>query len=361
MNIFQLFFNRQRLFFEAITRTKVLFLILIISQIIWISFFVYVYFTREMKEPELNLEYPSTQIDDSLKLGLEILSFPKFDINKDEFSIDAHLYIDFNSTTHTLEDFSKFHFLRGQVSQKNKPIVEQSGNMVHATYEITVNFKSQMKYADFPFDRHRVDIILTNILPKQKQAYFNKENVHFVLESDNLGAGWLLTKSTVNSGFPDASETKAKDTTDEYQIVFSMYTNRSSPKTPILVLMPLLLLFFLQLISLTFEVTKDFSVILSLSVGSLSGFLFYRNVMERLMPLTDDFIIADKVYLLLIAYNIFILGIQIYILHYFRKLQARTHLTQLLERAVNNLDILRGCIFIFCLVALLITTLFILG
>ncbi len=337
-----------------------LFLILIISQIIWVLFFVYVYFTRDTKEPELKLEYPAENIDDSLKLGLEVLSFPKFDINKDEFSIDAHLYIDFNSKTHSIEDFSKFHFLRGQVSQKTKPVIEQSGDMIHAAYEITVNFKSQMKYADFPFDRHRVDIILTNILPKDKETYFRKENIHLVMESKNLGAGWLLTDFSMKSGFPDASEIEAKDTTDEYQIIFSLYTNRSSPKTPILVLMPLLLLFFLQLISLTFEVTKDFSVILSLSVGSLSGFLFYRNVMERLMPMTDDFIIADKVYLLLMAYNIFILGIQIYILHYFRKLQARTHLTQLLERAVNNLDILRGCIFIFCLVALLITTLFIL-
>jgi hypothetical protein len=359
MNIFQLYFHRQRLLLEMLTKTKVLFLVLIVTQLIWILFFTYVYFSRTTKEPEIKLEYPKS-LDSSLKLGLEILSFSKFDINKDEFSIDAHLYIDFDSRLYSIDDFSKFHFLRGQISAKSKPLIEQTGDLIHATYEITANFKAQMKYADFPFDKHRVDLILIDILPKNKSTFFSQENLSLTLDSPTLGPGWNVSKSTIKSGFPDDSQIVAKDTSDEYQIVFSFYANRSSPKTPILVLMPLLLLFFLQLISLTFEVTKDFSVILSLSVGSLSGFLFYRNVMERLMPMTDDFIIADKVYLQLMAYNIFILGIQIYILHYFRKLQGQTHLTQLLERAVSNLDIIRGCLFIFCLLALLVSTLFIL-
>ncbi len=256
MNIFQLYFQKQRLLLEALTKTKVLFLVLIVSQIIWILFFTYVYFSRTTKEPERRLEAPSA-IDKNLKLGLEVLSFTKFDINKDEFSIDAHLYIDFDPRNYSIEDFAKFHFQRGQVVARSKPTLEPAGDLMRATYEITVNFKSQIKYADFPFDQHRVDIVLMDVVPEQKQVFLAKENLYFILDSTILGAGWNLVQTVLDCGFPAPSQIETDENPNDYKVVFSLYTNRSSPKTPILVLMPLLLLFFLQLISLTFEVTKD--------------------------------------------------------------------------------------------------------
>lgn len=357
MNIFQLYFNKQRLFLEALTKTKSLFLVLIVSLTTWVLFFTYVYFTRTTIEPEIQLVLPQ-EADSRVQLALEIKSFSKFDINRDEFSADALLKIDFDPRIYALEDFANFRIQDGQIIIKSKPIVEQSTQLIHATYEINLNMRSHFRYIDFPFDKHRIDIIFTNLITNNKVLLFTPDNISLVLSSPNLGPGWNLSSTKISSGIDQTID--GTNNAKNNRVIFSIYTHRSSPKTAILVLMPLMLLFFLQLISLTFEVTKDFSIILSLSVGSVSGFLFYRNVMERLMPITDDFTIADKVYLLLMLYNIIILGIQIYILHYFRKLQAQTTLTQLLDRAVNNINILRGCIFILCLIALLVSTLFIL-
>lgn len=356
MNIFQLYFNKQRLFLEALTKTKSLFLVLIVSLTTWILFFTYVYFTRTTIEPEVQL-LPAQEMSD-VQFTLEIKSFSKFDINKDEFTADAIIKIDFDPRAYTPQDFTNFRIQNGQVVLKSAPLIEQNGEIIHALYEVSLTLRSHFKYADFPFDKHKIDIIFTNLISNKKTLSLKPENISLVLDSPNLGPGWNLSTTKINSGID--SNIDNTNNAKNYRIIFSIFTHRSSPKTAILVLMPLMLLFFLQLISLTFEVTKDFGIILSLSVGSVSGFLFYRNVMERLMPITDDFTIADKVYLLLMLYNIIILGIQIYILHYFRKLQMQTTLTQLLDRAVNNINILRGCIFILCLLALLVSTFFIL-
>lgn len=357
MNILKVYFTKERLFLEAVTQIKPLFFLLVIAACLWALTFLLAYVLGTAEEAPIQL-IDRKESDPNIRAGLIISNFANFDINRGEFVAEGSIWFDFDKKHYSAQDFSTFRFQRGEFLTKTEPSIKEMGAVSRATFGFTTKIKSKIDYANFPLDKHRFDFIVMDVL-KDKPRSIPAKNLSLFVDPHAIEHGWRSFDTETRSGFAvlrfeDNHQAQIADLGP--RMIFSLFVERDSPKTPVLVFMPLLLIFFIGLISLSFDVLENFNAILSLSVGSLTGFLFFRSVIDRLMPLPDQFTIADKVYLLMISLTVVILGIQIYILHYFRKLQNKTSLTQLIAIQINNMNILRGCFFILLIISLLVAT-----
>lgn len=357
MNFFQILFNKQRAKLEMITGTRVLFVLQIFACLILVAIFAYAFKKSPIQEAPLQGEM-GDHTAKNFTVGLLIEEVPKFRLDLNEFIIVGTVWFEYVDAEIAPSDFDNFQFQRGEFIDRSKPQVTMHGERTRVTYNFSTKLQNTTNIALYPFDSHRIDLVMVNYFGGDDRV-LAKENIALSLATTTISRGWSVTKSEARS-FIRLTDRKGEiphaASINRPVIAFSIYVERDSPKTAIVILLPLILIFFIGLVSLTFDVTKYFNPILSLAVGSLTGFLLLRGVMDKIMPPTDEFTVADKFYLLLILLTTLILGIQIYVLHFHSKLASQTQLEQLLERASHNVNILRGCFFIFFTLLFLVTT-----
>lgn len=355
MNIFKVYFIKNRPLFEAATQTKPMTLVLCATLLLWNALFFVAYSESTPRENQVQL-YAHPHITPTLRAGLEIIDFSRMDIIRDHYLIDAVLWFDYDPQYFSADDFRDFSIYRGNFVGSIKENTQTMGKMAKTIFVFKVELQSLVSYLEFPLDKHRLDVVVSNFLVNSGSSIDNR-NISFSTHKNAVDRGWEIYKTDHEIGLIKNNEVGYKQSFNhDLRLVFSTYIRRDSPKTAVMVLTPLILIFLMGLISLTFDVLKNFNAILSLSVGSLTGLLFTRNVIDKFMPFTDQFTIADRMYLLFIILTVLVLGFQIYFLQLFMNLQDKTQLSQVIERHIANVNLLRGSVFIFFCIVLLATT-----
>lgn len=351
MNFIQIYFRKRRRFLESITDMRILLLLLIATcASIGVLFFL-VHTRTKVIEPKISLAPLPTNIT-PVTTGILVKHFTTFDVLKDKFTLDATVWFSYDNTTISVDDLGQFYFERGTITHKSNPIISTHNNANIVKYDITVQLRSNLYYQQFPFDNHRIDIILSNPVLNNKSISLVCDDQTFSVMEHAVTNEWKIIKTNCTHGVKKTPNSNM----DFEQTVFSLYVARNSSRTLFLLFIPLFAIFCIGLFSLTFDVAKNFSAILSLSVGSTTGLLFYRNVINELIPYSDYFTISDRIYTLLLALIMIALTIQIYLLHYNRKRAEQTQLEELLKYTAMSLNIVRSCFFIFFLLVTLIAT-----
>jgi hypothetical protein len=337
----------KRSFIERITHGKSLFLIVLLSSVLWFGVLLILYIYNPSKELPVDLIKIENNNAEILS-GFDISDFEEFNIRDDHFELTGDLWFIFDPLKHSIKDFSDFIVLRGKIIEKSEVIININSSKIKVIFPVKLSIKSKINHADFPFDKHRVDVIFTHILPKQK-AFISDSNLFFNVSKTALKRGWQSYALEAKAGLKEGSTPS---------LVFSIYVKRESIKIFILSFLPLLLIFLIGLMTLSFDVWQHFNAVLTLAVGSLTGFLFCRNLIDNITPFTEQFTIVDKLFVLMIMLVVFILAIQIYSHHHFRKIYDEEELKASLEKSISRAKKSRGLLLILFVMIFFIAVIF---
>jgi len=255
--------------------------------------------------------------------GLYVNNFSKFDMVKNDFEIDAVLWFEFDPKEITLEALGKCSFSKGSLSDEillsqYSPYVEKRGNRVFARYNIKLNFVSNLNYSMFPIDAHRLYITLNN-------KHFNDElgrNVvlkvrdeNFIVANEVYTPGWQVVNKAVRYGHVEDSLNNDQGINLNFpRVIFEIDFSNHSFKDIFLLIFPLLILFFMGLLTFAFISHREKGGQvrmrgLTLAASSISALVSYRFVIANLSPSADYFMFIDYIFnlILLCLFVIFII------------------------------------------------------
>ena len=119
----------------------------------------------------------------SIKTGLHINKFQKFDMEDNHFIFSGILWFKFDPGSVSLDTLEKFDFEKGEILNRSEPDMQYVGEKLLVRYKIKVKFSTPLNYKDFPLDNHRIFIKLanTNIFPEEMM--FNTAEKNFCNKS----------------------------------------------------------------------------------------------------------------------------------------------------------------------------------
>ena len=172
-----------------------------------------------------------------------------------------------------------------------------------ASYDIRVSLKTNLSYALFPFESHVLHITLDNNFVTPAEIIFESSNNDFGISHETETSGWELKNVRVNSGYSFAKLEAHDGENNIYhpRLVFSLYYAHSGMRQAITILLPLILIFFMSMFSLTINPEKAFTSILALSSAAVTALLAYRFVIENLAPKVGYFMLSDYIFFLLLV------------------------------------------------------------
>jgi branched-chain amino acid transport system substrate-binding protein len=232
-----------------------------------------------------------------VKAGLFIKNFPLFDLTKNNFIMDAVVWFEFDPSLISLPTIAQFSFDRGKIVEKSVPQIKAEGSLLLAKYNIQVQFSTNLDYHLFPFNDHRLYIILINESITPAELVFDVSESAFSW-SDKLHTNdWNIVGKAVHSGYAEALLDRADPSKkmSHPKLIFSLDLAQAGLRKALLIFLPIFLILFLGSFALSLHPDQVGNGILGLGGASLTALLAYRFVIEKIMPnvgystLTDYF------------------------------------------------------------------------
>jgi len=282
-----------------------------------------------------------------VRTGMYIKNFETFDIRGDSFVMGAVIWFDFLTSEVTLNTVRNFSFINGKILEKSDGDVQINGSRMLVRFDIRVDFKSQLNYYRYPFDDHRVSLVMTNNSVTPSEMYFTVVNNSFTLAPDAYTANWQVLGldtawgySKLNLDPNDASKKMLRPV-----VAYSINFAKSSLRNVLIIFIPLsismlfgLLTFFLGL----FDVRGRATMIASALTANLS----YRFIIDNMMPRAIGYLTTtDSLYMLYLLILILIFIFQTWLSTYTVNKELQPAKASSLQRT-NDLLYL-GCVLIF--------------
>jgi len=238
-----------------------------------------------------------------VKVGLHIRNFPVFDLVANKFIIDGILWFEFDPALISIDTVGKVSFEKGNLLAKSAPSTKIIDDKFFARYDIQLEFSIDLDYSHFPFDDHRISLVLVNRYVPPSEMIFKSYESYFLIDKSVRISGWELEGRTVKTGF---SESKLEQMDPEKVIlhpkaIFAIDLRRSGIRYILLIILPLFIIFFISLFTFAFDPEKHITMILALATVSLTSLLSYRFVIERMTPQVGYFVFSDYIFTLLLA------------------------------------------------------------
>jgi hypothetical protein len=232
-----------------------------------------------------------------VKTGFTITDFIKFDPIHNDFSINAVLWFEFNPKTVSAEVVDKFFFTKGDVAKRSEPQIEKKSDTVtRVTNFLRIQFSTIMDYSRFPLDDHRFYLNLTNVETEARNIIFDIASEDFTVDSYLYIAGWQHVGHAVASGYTDT--VAGTQTFQAPRIVFSLDLSKQDVRELLLILLPLLLIFYFTIFSFAM---KDLGLVFQQIISSIAGLLAYAFVIQTLSPTVGYFMLSDYFFLFFLA------------------------------------------------------------
>lgn len=273
-------------------------------------------------DPKPTLSYFTPQEQDGtifaptlVKTGCYVKNFLEFDPVANKFTVDAAIWFEFDPHAISLDVIDKFSFVRGTIVKKSLPEKHIKHDRVFASYDVRVEFSSNMNFRFFPFSDHRIYLILTNDFVSPHEVIYMGYKSGITISSEAYTAGWKNIGSTIDYGYNQIQFEKNNkhNRIERPAVVFSFDYSQTGVKYIFLIFVPMLLMYSMTFFSLALNLEKDTALIMQLSSGSISALLGYRFVIDRLSPQVDYFVVSDYLYIYILVTNFVILIFNIYI------------------------------------------------
>lgn len=243
-----------------------------------------------------------------VKAGLLIRNFSVFDTINNNFVVDAVFWFEFNPIEVSLDIIDKFSFMKGRILKKSDADTKEINGKILARYDVTVQFTTSLDYRFFPFDDHQIFLILVNDYVTPGELIYVAFDSGFIIPESIHAGGMKFADKGVYYGYQSSQleVTDAKKVISNPSVVFSMDFVQGGIRKLLLILIPLLLMFFISIFSLSLDPALHTTPILNLSMGSLAALFTYRFVIEKMSPDVGYSTISDNLYTLILAACFFI-------------------------------------------------------
>jgi hypothetical protein len=252
------------------------------------------------------------------KVGMFIKSFPLFDINKNTFLVDAIIWFEFNGEEVTLEKIQKFSIDNGKITYQSPPEIKLINNQVFAKYNVIFELKTDLNFYKFPFEDHRLPIVLSNDFVTPNEMIFTVDASSFQIQPNISPAGWRFQDMSVDAGFLDLQldrQDKSKKT-ENPKALFVLNFVKASARKALVIFIPLYSATFLSLLAFVMNAANVVGKF-SIAITALTALLGYRFVIEQMMPAVGYLTTTDAIYLFLLFFAFIAFAIQILLTRYY--------------------------------------------
>ncbi len=282
-----------------------------------------------------------------VKVGMFIKNFPVFDVSKNLFQADAIVWFQFNGDEINIETIDRFSFDNGKILSKSTPDIKVIGSDVFVRYNVTFELKTTLQFHRFPFEDHRLPIMLSNDFVTPEEMIFFVDGSSFQVFSKTAPAGWRFQDLSVDTGIQPLvlDNQDAGKTTESPKALFIANFVKESSRRALVIFIPLFAMVFLGLLSFLMNAANTTGKV-TLASSALTGLLGYRFVIEQMIPQVGYFTTTDNIYLLLLIFAFINFAIQLFL--------TRIFLVNTDGKAVGDqLELVGGWLFVTALIVLI--------
>lgn len=258
-----------------------------------------------------------------VQTGLTVTDFIKFENIKNSFVIDAIVWFEFNPQKISLDHIGLFGFESARIMTKSRPVVEKKEHNIIARYYVRIKFEGYLNHERFPVDDHCLQLDLYNSALRADEAAFIINPEDFNISPKINISGWKIKKHYVKTGYEDVAVIN-KEVIEHPQAIFYIVIDKKNIKQLILILLPLLSIFFFCMFSLSLTSSSAISMVLV----SISALLAYMFVINGMSPASGALMLSDY-FVILFLCEIFC----IFLVHMLCIVNAN----QVTETKINNI------------------------
>lgn len=296
-----------------------------------------------------------------INTGMYIKNLSIFDINKNNFLFDSVIWFEFNNDEIMLETVEKFSVDNGKIISKSPPDVRITDGRVFAKYNVLFDLKTDLNFRKFPFEDHRIPIVLSNDFVTPDEMYFMVDASSFQTHSRISPSGWKLQDMSVDTGFLDLTLDKqdSKKRVENPKALFVINFIKASVRKALVIFIPLFSAAFLSLLTYIIHLSNT-PGIFGLATAALTAILSYRFVIEQMMPQVGYFTTTDSIYIFLLVFTFINFVVQLLFTRIY-SLIAKQESGNKIERnnSLNKIEYASSIIFIIMSLLLVITTTYI--
>lgn len=245
-------------------------------------------------------------------VGLTITEFSEFNVTENKFKITGIISFAFDPKQISLETIKKFSFLRGDIKEKSEPHVKTVNGSTIAYFSIKVAFRTNLYHGFFPFEDHRIFLGLINDAVSAEEAFFEVSLNDFIIDPQVDVSGWSYLRHKVKVGYgqTELSTAHTKNNITYPEVVFIMDFFHYSLRYIIIIMLPLLIIFFIDLFSFCLDQKQNRSTLVQISTGNIVALVAYRFVIESISPKVGYPMIVDYIFFLFlsISFTMFIIN-----------------------------------------------------
>jgi hypothetical protein len=269
--------------------------------------------------------YPDTTEYTKVQTGLSIKNFGKFDVQKNNFLIDASIWFVYDPKKINDKAIATFNFDQAELLYTSTPYFIAMGEKKMAWYDVRLKFSSNLNYHLFPVDDHYISLELHNKSLIDEHAIYTSAEKNFECQDDMHLQGWEIVGKKVEIGYGQQNLYLDHTLTKIIipKVAFTLACSRTGVRHLMIIMLPLFVIYCIALISFLLNLETQQEKIIEIISASLAGLIGYRFVLESMSPSVDYFMISDYIYLLFLA-ALFVLFLLIllhrYIPHWLRSL-----------------------------------------
>lgn len=274
-----------------------------------VSFLIYrahKQFISEDPFPELLPITPETQQKMGhpveVKVGLYIKDFTEFKMLENEFEFSGTVWFLFDPSLVSLDTLAKFSFEKAKIHSKSEPTTRIIQGKLLARFDVSVSFKTNATYVNFPFDSHTLYIVFDNNAVSPGEISFVSSYNELALSPEIRITGWDLQATRVYTGYSVSALDKTQQEMDvaHPRIVFALEYVSSGIRQGLLIILPILLIFFMAMFTFSID-SAYYTTIISISSGAVTALLAYRFVIDRIAPQVGYFMQTDTIFFLFLV------------------------------------------------------------
>lgn len=254
--------------------------------------------------PKLLTDFGESQ--STVRAGLYISEFPKFDIVKNEFSARGIIWFECDPLEVSVETLEKFALLKGDFSEKILVGSSVENGKLFIRYSVKFSFSTPLDYQDFPYDDHQIQLVLANRLISPSEIIFESAIREFIVAANLRVFGWNAVNRNVYPGIiKEQLDEFEPDKAEIFPVVrYVVDCSFTSVRNILTVIVPLLLIFFVGLSVFSFDPAKHTTSIISVVTTSVGAILAYRFVIQNVSPNVGYFMVSDYIFLIILGLSI---------------------------------------------------------
>jgi hypothetical protein len=258
----------------------------------------------------------------SVRVGLNISNYSVFDLLNNDFVFAGTIWFEFDPSITSLETVKKFSFEKGEILSISEPTTKIVGDKLLASYDIRIKKKDNLNHSFFPFNSHRLHVVVDN-RATPGELVFDSSVVDLVIACGAVPTGWRIDDARVETGYAisqlesyalvescdeekKSSQLPQQITGEEQtlyhpRVIFEIDFARNSTRQLMTILLPLIIIFFINLFAFSMDPVAYYRSILTLSTGAVTALLAYRFVIENLSPKVSYFMLSDYLFFLFLG------------------------------------------------------------